>query len=368
MTALVSAPLTAAQIEERLDEPLDAVLSSRRTAAAPAAALAQFARGQQEFVIERAIVIARTNAELAYQFVAHAPQALAELDEAGAAEWILAALDVYDRDGLYPGCAVFEDVAAFAARRRDRAHGARFEDVGGVLTRSLRGLSGRELKLEPGERAWTDSDTVYLPDQLAVFASRADNYLLYKAMAGYLWAQTRYGSFTPALAAALGGFPDPARAARLYGAAEALRLGGVLARELPGLARDMRALTERAAPAPWPPAWRARGKVLARPDARAADSLETVRRCTTPRSPRPCASRGRSTRRGWPRRARRGWRASNGNSAAACSSCWRTTKRARRPAASGVSTCAARHTATATAAWNCCSTASPWRRRRRWAR
>jgi len=292
MTEPYRAPLTASQIEERLDEPLDAVLSSRRTAAAPSAALARFSRGQQDFVLERVTVIARTNAELAYQFVAHAPRALAELDEDGVGEWILAALDVYDRDGLYPGSAVFEDVAGFAARRRDRAHGMRFEEVGGVLARFLRGLSGRELKLEPDVRAWTDTGTVYLPEQLALFASRQDNYRLYKAMAGHLWAQTRYGSFAPGLAEALGRFPDPARAARLYGAAEAMRLGAVLERELPGLARDMRALTGQAAAPPWPPQWRERAGFLARPQACAVDSLESVRLLYDAEEPAPLCFQG----------------------------------------------------------------------------
>jgi len=269
-------PLSAARIEDRLGGPLDAVLSTRRTAAAPAAALAVFSRAQQEFVIERAGVIARTNAELAWQFVAHAPRALADLDETGMGEWVMAALDAYDRDGLYPACAVFEDVVTFAARSRERARAVRLEDVSGVLAHFLRGLSGRELKVEPADRAWTDTATVYLPAGLARFASRQDNYRLYKALAGHLWAQTRFGTFDADLAGILESFPDPARAARLFGAAEAIRLGAMLARELPGLSRDMRELVALAGDPALPPAWAGRAGALARPEAGVAESIAAL--------------------------------------------------------------------------------------------
>ena len=63
-------PLTAAEIEEKLDEFLDPVLSSRRTAGGLARALAAFERSQQDFVTRWVDIIAKTNAEMAYQFAA----------------------------------------------------------------------------------------------------------------------------------------------------------------------------------------------------------------------------------------------------------------------------------------------------------
>ena len=69
-----------------MDLYLDPALSSRRTAATPARDLAAFSRGQQEFVLRWGAVIAKDNAELAYQFTAFAPEAMRHMDlEAAAA-------------------------------------------------------------------------------------------------------------------------------------------------------------------------------------------------------------------------------------------------------------------------------------------
>lgn len=62
--------LSTEQIESRLDEALDPVLSSRRTAAALARALAELERAQQDFALHWVDIIVKTNAEMAYQFAA----------------------------------------------------------------------------------------------------------------------------------------------------------------------------------------------------------------------------------------------------------------------------------------------------------
>ncbi|MHB8551185.1 MAG: nitric oxide reductase activation protein NorD, partial [Acidiferrobacterales bacterium] len=69
-------PLSAGELEEKLDEFLDPVLSSRRTATGLAVALAEFNLNQQEFVLHWVGIVAKTNAELAYQFAAQVPEGL----------------------------------------------------------------------------------------------------------------------------------------------------------------------------------------------------------------------------------------------------------------------------------------------------
>ena len=68
-------PLTIVELEARLDETLDPVLSSRRTAAPLARALAGIERAHQDFVLKWVDIIVKTNAEMAFQFAARAPEA-----------------------------------------------------------------------------------------------------------------------------------------------------------------------------------------------------------------------------------------------------------------------------------------------------
>ena len=116
-------PYTTAELEEKLNAALDSVLSSRRTSTALAEALTAFARAQQDFVIHWVDVIARTNAEFAYQFAARAPEALRLMDLSGVEKWIVHAMDVYDKNGLYPGCSKIHEVRAFATELRAAARG-----------------------------------------------------------------------------------------------------------------------------------------------------------------------------------------------------------------------------------------------------
>ncbi|HSN41746.1 MAG TPA: hypothetical protein VLT92_16340, partial [Burkholderiales bacterium] len=241
---MAAEPLSADALEERLDKLLDPVLSSRRTATRLAGAMAPLARELQDFVLHWAAVIARTNAEMAYQFTAAAPQALARLDLASAEAWIIAAMDTYDREGLYRGSAVFKSTDEFAGRSCETVSAAAFEEVAPVLQLFICGLAGRRLKLDTAPRPYTDTETLFLPPRLALLPTREENFFIYKVIATILWAQGRYGTFTIDLDAACGDYPDPQRALALLNTLETVRLEACIARALPGLAREMRKLRE----------------------------------------------------------------------------------------------------------------------------
>lgn len=249
-------------IEQALDEYLGAVLSSRRTAEGPARGLAALSDKQVKFALHWTEVISKSNSEMAYQFVAHAPRALAALGVEGARRWLLRALDIYDREGLYPGSAAFRDIDAFARDYRLKEVAVEFGDVQAVLERFIRGLAGRELKIAAASdgRPRTDTETLFLPPAVHRFDNREQNYQLYKATATLLWAQTRFGTFrretpdAPHLAdkiAELGAtVGDHGRALRLFNLLETIRLTACIERELPGLFRDMQALDSASAAAP----------------------------------------------------------------------------------------------------------------------
>ena len=264
-------PLSAEELEERLEEHVDAVLSSRRTAAGPARQLAAFDAEHQGFVLHWVGAMAATHAEMGLQFATHAPQALAHMDLEGVEAWAIQAMDAFDRAGLRSGIAALQQVEAYARVRAQRASGLPLEEVAGVLEHFLHGLDGRTLRLEAGTQTYTDTETLYLPALLGRLGAREANFRLYKAIAVHLWAQTWYGTWRLDLQGLADGLANPARVLHRYNALETLRLDACIARDLPGLHRDMRAL-RRELDGPDPAPWIAAHAGLQAPGATAHDS------------------------------------------------------------------------------------------------
>ncbi len=237
--------LTAVQIEERLDELLESVLSSRRMADGLARQLAPCSRAQQEYVLRWVNIIQRSNGEMAFQFANYAQQALNLMDETGIEAWIIRFMDVYDKTGLHAAIAAVQGVEKFSQQLLRKAQGLPLEEIQGVLETFISGLSGRRLKLAVDKQVFTDTESLFLPEVLGHFAKREDNFFLYKATAVHLWAQTRFGTWRVPLQEIVRTFPDPNRACRLFHVLERLRLDAQIERDLPGLYRDLCALLER---------------------------------------------------------------------------------------------------------------------------
>ena len=130
-------PLGAAELEQRLEALVGAVLSSRRSAAGLARGLAGQTRALQDFVLRWAAVTAQSSPELAYQFAGLAARAVGELGYAGAERWLLAAIDLYDREGLHRASTELKDLEAFVGRAREGAWSVGFDEVA-QLGRPLR--------------------------------------------------------------------------------------------------------------------------------------------------------------------------------------------------------------------------------------
>lgn len=288
----MSSPLSSNEIEERLDEFLDPVLSSRRTAAGPARLLADFDRDMQEFVLRWAGIIASSNAEMAYQFASHVPRALGLMDEAGIEAWIIHFMDVYDKTGLYPAAQALQELDAYTQALNQKATGLPLDEVQGILETFVRGLNGRAMKIEAGPEIYTDTETLYLPGMLSRFASRADNFRLYKAMVTHQWAQTWFGTWRLNFAETIVHFADRTRAIRLFHALETVRLDACIARELPGMYRDMCMLREAHAQPTAQDNWTELAARLRTPGMMAQDSADCLHELYTGQVPEPVCYQG----------------------------------------------------------------------------
>ncbi len=235
-------PLTAEEAEERLEEHVEAVLSSRRTATQAAQRLAAFNRQQQEFILHWVAAVAESNSEMAYQVATLAPRAVQRLDQQGVEAWILHAMDEYDKNGIVSGISTIQDIDRFAQQQDLRVTGLALEDVSGILEKFVRGLQGRSLTIQANEEHYTDTQTIFLPAIAALFDNRQDNFYFLKIMATHQWAQTWYGTWHVDLADIFAQYPSAESANKLFHALETIRLDANLKRDLPGLYRETQRL------------------------------------------------------------------------------------------------------------------------------
>lgn len=226
-------------IQARLEAIVDAVLTIRRSVRSPAEQLTEFPRAHQERFISSVEFLANTSVELAYNFCVFAPPALNAIDANQWQTWILRLLELYDSGGVIACVAEIQDVDQYAQSAFSSASIVQLEQIARVLEGFVRGLSGRELNLGAAEQSYTDTETIYLPAQLAAFTSREENFRLYKAMTVHLWAQTWFGTWRVNVITLIRNYADPQRALRLFHALETLRLDGCIERELPGMFRTM---------------------------------------------------------------------------------------------------------------------------------
>lgn len=236
------------ELVDKLNASLDLVLSPERTSDAIATGLVGLARVEQDFVIKWTSIVSNNNAELGFQFALKAPVALELMSLDDTHDWLIHSMDLYDKSGLYPAVKMIRDVDQFALEAKSRARGVMFEDVVGVLEKFVTGLTGRQLSLEVGDHTYTDTSTLFLPNQIFLFPDKEKNYRLLKAIVVQLWAQTWYGTFHVDPLEALAEYEDTDKATAWFLYLETLRLNARIKKDLPGLYRDMMGLLDKRPP------------------------------------------------------------------------------------------------------------------------
>jgi len=262
---MAQSPLSADHIETQLHVWLDTEFTFYKVERV-AAELARLGRDEQDFILGWIRRIASTHITLAWQFGQRAPTLLTRMERRLLEAWAVHACDVFDQSGLQNALRVMEQADNFdESQPRNDATGVLFEEIAPVLGNFICGLSGRRLRLEEGDAAWTDGERVVLPPLIAALPDEADNFQLAKVMVTLLWAQTRFGTLRIDFTAIGARYGDPERALARLHALETLRLTARIAQELPGLHREMLRLRARL-DAPLLPYWQALATQLDAPD------------------------------------------------------------------------------------------------------
>ncbi len=265
--------LSEEEIRLRLDDYLDVEFSFLKTEA-HAQTLASLSQAEQAYILHWVKCVASTNIQLAWQFIEQAVPLLDHMDRQIIEAWAMHAMDVYDQSGLHSALAVIRDVREFIKRSHERRTGASFNEHATILLHFVHGLSGRKLELKESPDSFTDTQTLFLPPVIAQLDTPKDNFVFYKSLLVMLWAQVRFASFPLSLKQALEQQTNPDRLLNLYQALENLRLQACIARELPGLYRNMRAIQNRLEPDRLNPRWQQLAQTLADKNKTAEDCLQ----------------------------------------------------------------------------------------------
>ncbi|HEO64887.1 MAG TPA: nitric oxide reductase activation protein [Spirochaetes bacterium] len=268
--------LKVSEIEEFLEKHVEAVLSSRRTAKEPAELLFLMNKDEQDFAFKWIEIMASTNGEMAYQFASYVSQVLPVLGKEAVEEWAIQSLDIYDRVGLLPAIQQLKNIDHFSQIWKERESGVYLQDKIRILEAFVQGLSGRSLKIEGAGETYTDSQCIYLPVLINQFQDIESNFTLYKAIVAHQWAQTRFGTWSISLTKELAHYKSLEKAFKIFHVLETIRLDACLARELPGLSREILRLLDKTSVDPFPETWKEWIGVLESPDASVKTSIHII--------------------------------------------------------------------------------------------
>lgn len=232
------------ELQLRMELLVDQVISSQQSVFKPAQQLAEFAKVDQDRFLSSVEKISRKSVELAYNFCHFAPESLRLIDEAHWDGWVIRLLEAYDEKGIDGAINTMKNMDSFMSSVAHAPSSIHLEEISRILESFVTGLNGRKLEIEPGDKFYTDTQSIRLPEMLAEFSSYEDNFSLYKAMAVHQWAQTWFGTWRLNIGAYLKSYPDPAHALALFHKLETMRLDACIERELPGIARAMKCLCE----------------------------------------------------------------------------------------------------------------------------
>ena len=234
-------------LAEDLYQLLDPILYSTEDTELAAGKMLLLNDSDQNFILHWVKVTAATNNEMAIRFAEYACDAFEQMNQSAVEQWLIEAMDTFDKNGLYPAMQVLRNHKDFYQQWQQRNNGLDFYEISTILDNFVAGLNGRKLKLSTAAKHYTDSETLYLPEVVSLFAERQDNFNYYKILACMLWAQNWYGSWQIDIEQAFSNHANPEKAWQYYHYFESIRLQARLQKDFPGIYRQIQQLKQQLA-------------------------------------------------------------------------------------------------------------------------
>ena len=190
---------------------------------------------------------------LCYDFLRLVPETLKHLSLEQIPHWIGITLDFYETSGLRAAQRFMQDDIKTYLSKLEGGGGLALVTVEKKLLPYIRGIARDELQIAPSHQCYTDTSSIFLPEELNLFESNDDNFLLYKLILTFQWGFIACGSFLskpPAVSSKsanledklwlrtfFDSFSEPLLARDIYHSLESIRVKVFLTEELPGLMR-----------------------------------------------------------------------------------------------------------------------------------
>ncbi len=206
-----------------------------------------------EAILGHIPVIWPVSHSLCFDFLRLLPKTLQHLSLEQIPRWIGIALDHYEVNGLRAAQRFMQDDIEAYLLKLEGTGGLNFGSVEKQLLPYIRGVARDELQISQARQIYTDTSTIFVPEELSFFTENTNNFLLYKLILTFQWGFIACESFihkSPKssqdflksedglwLHAFLESFTQPLLARDIYHTLESIRVLVFLEQELPGLIR-----------------------------------------------------------------------------------------------------------------------------------
>ena len=160
------------ELELRMEQIIERILSTRRRVHEPAKQLAPFNHFEQRRFLDSGQALADRDVELAYQFFHFGIPSLRLIDEEHWDGWLDHLLTCYDRIGVTGAVEAMQQVESYLQKILGGARSVRLSDVERLVESLLVGFGGRPLKVGIAAEPYTDTETVYLPELMDACSTR----------------------------------------------------------------------------------------------------------------------------------------------------------------------------------------------------
>lgn len=264
------------EVELRLELLVEPVLNPKRTVFKPAQLLAESSLADQERFIASVDELTQTDIELAFQFCHLGAISLKVVEELAWQDWISHINSVFIESGIDASIETMQALDKYIDNTTYADTSVSYQDISRIVESIITGLNGRSLTLKQGDRLFTDTETIHLPENISTFSSYEENFSLYKTIAIHQWAQSWFGTWRVDVQQLTQTFSDPADAVSLFHSLETVRLDANIERELPGIARAMKQFNSLLNAQDLPPVWQQAVTQLSQPKASAHDSASLL--------------------------------------------------------------------------------------------
>ncbi len=178
---------------------------------------------------------------LCYDFLRLLPEALHTLSLEQIPRWIGTTLDLYETKGLRAAQRFMQDDLKEYLSKLEGSGGLPLSVASKQLLPYIRGIARDDLRISVSRQCYTDTRTIFVPEEVNFSTNYDTNFLLYKLMLTFQWGFIACNSFlsspnkTQDLQDFFNSFKSPLLASAIYQNLESIRVRVFLNQELPGL-------------------------------------------------------------------------------------------------------------------------------------